>query len=101
MTKAEFLAIIDAYGAENLVCITFDNEHREILIDEDDVFDTSSVKTIGGIDVIELSHEKFTSKQTGTPSIDCTVVHPLDTVQCLAFCPKDKKKDIDRRTLYH
>lgn len=100
MTKAEFLGIVNEYGKENLVCITFDNEHREFFLDKDEVFDPSCVKTVGGVDVIEMGDEKFCSKKTGKADIDCVVVHPLDTVQCLAFCPSAQKKDIDRRTMF-
>lgn len=100
MTKEEFLALIDAYGADNLVCITFDNEHREFFLREDDVFDPASIKTVGGLDIIEMTHEKFSSTKTGKADIDCTVVHPLSTVQCLGFCNKEDKKYIDRRTLF-
>lgn len=100
MIKSEFLALVATYGEENLVCITFDNEHREFFLDEDEAFDPSCIKTIGGLDIIEMGHEKFCNKKTGKADIDCTVVHPLSTVQCLAFCPSTQKKDIDRRTMF-
>lgn len=97
MTGSEFKSLVSAYGAKNLAVIEFDNS---LIIDfTNDDFDLSWVKTVGGVDVIELPKMKFKNGETGRYDIGTKTVHPIDMVQCLGFVDNyDDKKNIDSKT---
>ena len=97
MTKSEFVSLVNAYGAKNLAVIEFDN--TLIIEFTTDDFDTSWVKTMGGVDVIELPKMRFKNKETGRYDIDTLTVHPIDMVQCLGFVKNyEDKKNVTLRS---
>lgn len=100
MTKSEFTALVNAYGAENVVSIVFDNSLVVNFLDSDR-FSLSCVKTVGGVDIIELKNSNIRSKKTGCYDIECTTVHPLDMVQCIGFSPAKDRADIDKQTFHN
>lgn len=101
MTKTEMIDLVNHYGAENLVTIVFDNSLIINFVGKEK-FNVSCIKTIGGVDVVELKYLKARNKTTGAYDIAMTTVHPIDMVQCLGFCdnPKDIQ-NIDKQTFHN
>lgn len=99
MTKTEFTSLVNAYGAENVVTIIFDNDKIINFLD-DRRFSMDMVKTVGGVDVIELNHLKLRSKK-GVYDIPVTTVHPLDMIQVIGFSPADRRSDVDKQNFHN
>lgn len=97
MTKSELTALVNAYGAENVISIVFDNALIINFLD-DNRFDISCIKTVGGVDIIELKTTKMRSKKTGRYDIECTSIHPIDMIQCIGFSPAKDRADVDKQT---
>lgn len=106
MTGNELKAIVEAKRAEGqeLLSIMFDNglyshftkdAHEDV---PDHVFDVNNIKSIGGVDCVEVKLS-IRSQIIGNPNIEMTTVHPTDMIQALMFVPKDDWEAVDPREL--
>lgn len=93
-------SVITAKRAEGLELLTimFDNSLYANFIN-DDVFDINNIKTIGGVDCVEIDVLSFLSVVKGVPSVPMVAVQPVECVQSLMFVPKDRKAEVNPRDL--
>ena len=100
MTGTEMKAIIEAKRKEGqeLLSIMFDNGLYANFVD-DDIFDTSNIKKVGGVDCVEIDTLSFPSGVIGAERIPMIAVHPIEHVQTMMFVPSGKKADIDPKEL--
>ena len=83
---------------QELLSIMFDNSLYANFID-DDVFDINCIKTVGGVDCVEINTLSFPSVAQSKPLIPMTTVQPVEHVQSLMFVPKDRKAEVNPRDL--
>ncbi|WP_304411297.1 hypothetical protein [Bacteroides acidifaciens] len=100
MTGAEMKAIITAKRAEGfeLLTIMFDNSLYANFIN-DDVFDINNIKTVGGVDCVEIDTLEFLSVVKSVPKIPMLAVQPVECVQSLMFVEKSRKAEVNPRDL--
>ena len=99
MTKTELTSLVNGYGVENVITIVFDNDKIINFLD-DNRFTMDMIKTVGGVDVIELNHLKLRSKK-GAYDIPVTTVHPIDMIQVIGFSPVDRRSDVDKQYFHN
>lgn len=100
MTGAEMKSIINAKRGEGqeLLSIMFDNNLYANFV-HDDEFDINCIKSVGGVDCVEINTLSFNSSIPGEEKIKMTAVQPVEYVQALMFVPKDRKNEISPRDL--
>lgn len=93
-------SIITAKRAEGfeLLTIMFDNSLYANFIN-DDKFNIDNIKTIGGVDCVEIDTLHFVSVIKEAPNVPMVAVQPVGCVQSLMFVEKDRKAEVNPRDL--